>query len=339
MKDLLYVASKTTLVVGFALVSTLMYTRRGISQSNAQPAPDVPNQAQTHIDLNPSYLLGPGDVVTAWVAGGEEFSGKQFVVSPSGFIDFPMAGRVLAAGKTIEELKSAFIEKLKLYINDPEVSLSVVDFRSQPVSILGSVKQPGVHQLQGGKSLMEALSLAGGVAPDASSTAIITRQAQWGPIPVPGATKDPSGKYYVAKVSLNDVAEAKKPQDNIQICPHDVIEVPRARLIYVIGQVAKPGGFVLNDNENISALQALSMAGGATQFASLKNTKILRNVPGARDRQQIAVNLGQVIHGKSSDSVLKPDDILYVPSNLAKNVSLRAIEQGINVGTGLIIWR
>ncbi len=326
-------------MVIFALLSALLYARHGLSQSNPQPPSNAPSQVQSPVELNPSYLLGPGDVVTAWVAGGEEFSGKQFMVSPSGFIDFPMAGRVLAAGKTVEELKAALIEKLKLYINDPEVSLSVVDFRSQPVSILGSVKQPGVHQLQGGKSLMEALSLAGGATPDASSTAIITREAQWGPIPVPGVTKDASGKYYVAKVSLSDVAEAKKPEYNIQICPHDVIEVPRARLIYVIGQVAKPGGFVLNDNENISALQALSMAGGATQFASLKNTKILRNVPGARDREQIAVNLTQVIHGKSGDSILKPDDILYVPNNLAKNVSLRAIEQGINVGTGLLIWR
>lgn len=186
---------------------------------------------------------------------------------------------------------------------------------------------------------MEALSLAGGTNPDASSYAIITRQAQWGPIPVPGSTKDSSGKYYTAKLSLNDIAEAKKPQNNIQICPHDVIEVPRARLIYVIGQVGKPGGFVLNDNENISALQALSMAGGATTYASLKKVMILRNVPGATDRQQIAVNLDNVIHGKSSDSVLKPDDILYVPSNIAKNVSLKAIENGINIGTGLLIWR
>jgi polysaccharide biosynthesis/export protein len=308
-------------------------------ESSAEQLPDVPSQAQASVGLNPSYRLGPGDVVSAWVVGGDEFSGKQFIVSPSGFVDFPMAGRLLAAGKTVEQLKADLTQKLKLYINDPEVSLSIVQFQSQPVSILGSVRQPGVHQLQGGKSLLEALSLAGGVTPEASSSAIITRHVQFGQIPVPGATKDASGNYYVAKVSLKDVAEARNPQYNIQICPHDVIEVPRARLIYVIGQVSKPGGFVLNDNENISALQALSMAGGATQFASLKNIKILRTVPGARDRQLIAVNLSNVIRGKSGDSILRPDDILYVPGNMAKNISVRAIEQGINVGTGLIIWR
>jgi polysaccharide biosynthesis/export protein len=325
-------------LLAFGLLSTALLAGQATPQSSPRNPPGAPAPAQPSTDVHPSYLLGPGDVIAAWVVGADEFAGKQFVVSPSGFIDFPMAGRVLAAGKTVEQLKADLIEKLKFYFNDPAVSLSIVDFHSQPVSILGSVKQPGVHQLQGGKSLLEAMSLAGGVTSEASSWAIITRRAEWGPIPVPGATKDASGKYYIARISLSDVADAKTPQYDIQICPHDVIEVPRARLIYVIGQVSKPGGFVLNDNENISALQALSMAGGSTQYASLKNAKVLRTVPGAHDREHIAVNLHEVIGGNSADVILKPDDILYVPSNLAKNVSLRAIEESINVGTGLLIW-
>lgn len=286
-----------------------------------------------------SYVLGAGDLITVWALGAEEMSGKAFVVPPGGFVDFPMAGRVRAAGRTPDQLKAELVEKLKTYVREPEVSVSITEFRSQPVSILGSVKQPGVHQLQGGKSLLEVISLAGGLAPDASNTAVITRQAQWGVIPVPDATQDPSGKFSIARINLNQLAEAKEPQNNIQICPNDVIEVPRARLVYVMGQVVKPGGYVLNADETISALQALSMAGGASQFASTKNAKILRPIQGSTERKQIAVNLNGVMEGKSSDSVLKPDDILYVPGNLGKNASVRALQTGLEIGTGLIIWR
>src|SRR3954454_16338399 len=94
---------KSRWLAGFALLSALIAARAGSSQSNPQPPSNEPSQAQPSVELNPSYLLGPSDVVTAWVAGGEEFSGKQFMVSPSGFFDFPMAGRVLAAGKTVED--------------------------------------------------------------------------------------------------------------------------------------------------------------------------------------------------------------------------------------------
>jgi polysaccharide export outer membrane protein len=285
------------------------------------------------------YVLGPGDLITVWALGADEMSGKAYAVPPGGVVDFPLAGRIRAAGRTPDQLKAELIEKMKTYVRQPEVSVSITEFRSQPVSVLGSVKQPGVHQLQGGKSLLEVISLAGGLAPDASNTAVITRRSEWGKIPVPDATQDASGKFSIARINLNQLAEAKDPQNNIQICPNDVIEVPRARLVYVMGQVTKPGGYVLNADETVSALQALSMAGGPSQFGSLKNARILRPVQGSTERQQIAVNLSNVMEGKSSDSVLKPDDILYVPGNLGKNASLRALEAGLQIGTGLIIWR
>ena len=310
--------------------------------SGAQAVATPPEAAAEASGARPSqegYLLGAGDVITVWALGAEEMSGKPYVVPPGGYVDFPLAGRTRVAGRTAEQLKADLMEKLKKFVREPDVSVSIAEFRSQPVSVLGSVKQPGVHQLQGGKSLLEVISLAGGPLPEAGNIAVITRRSQWGAIPVAGATEDSSGKFSVARIDIHALAEAKDPQNNITICPNDVIEVPKARLVYVLGQVNKPGGYVLNSDQTVSALQALSMAGGPSQFGSLKKARILRPKPSSTGREEIAVNLSHVIDGKSEDSVMRPDDILYVPGNLGKNAGLKALETGIQVGTGLLIWR
>jgi polysaccharide export outer membrane protein len=288
---------------------------------------------------NDSYLLGAGDVLTIWALGADEISSKPYTVLPDGYLDLPLAGRVLASGKSVEQLKAELRRTLSQYFYDPQVSVTVTDFRSQPVSVLGSVNQPGVHQLQGGKPLLEVLSLAGGASPDADSTVIITRRVEWGPIPIPGATKDASGKFYVAKVDLQSVAQAKNPQDNIRIFPNDVIEVPKARLVYVLGEVTKPGGFVLHRDENVTAVQALSMAGGPTQFGSTKGARLLRASADSKERQEITVNLRQVLDGKGGDTIMHPEDILYIPGNASKKASLQLLQTGLQITTGLIIWR
>jgi polysaccharide export outer membrane protein len=288
---------------------------------------------------NDSYVLGPGDVLTIWALGADEISAKPYTVLPDGYLDLPLAGRILVSGKSVEQVKSELRRSLSQYFYDPQVSVTVTDFRSQPVSVLGSVNQPGVHQLQGGKSLLEVLSLAGGAAPDADSSVIITRHAEWGPIPVPSSKLDATGKFYVAKVDLQSVGQGKNPQDNIRIFPNDVIQVPKARLVYVLGEVTKPGGFVLHQDENVTAVQALSMAGGATQFGSTKGARILRASANSKERQEITLNLRRVLDGKGGDMVMHPEDILYIPGNASKRASVQLLQTGLQITTGLIIWR
>jgi polysaccharide export outer membrane protein len=147
-------------------------------------------------------------------------------------------------------------------VNDPHVTVSIVEFRTQPVSILGAVKQPGVHQLQGEKNLFEVLSTAGGLREDAGYSVRITRRLEWGKLPLPDAVNDPSGEYSTASVSVKAIMEGRNPQLNITIKPQDVISVPKGEMVYVIGSVKKSGGFVLGEKENVSVLQALSMAEG-----------------------------------------------------------------------------
>ena len=300
----------------------------------AEKAPEIVSGSE-----NSSYILGPGDILTVWALGADEISNKPYTVLPDGYLDLPLVGRVLAGGKSVEELKKELRHSLSEYFHDPKVSVTVTDFRSQPVSVLGSVNEPGVHQLQGGKSLLEVLSLAGGTAQEADSSVIITRHVEWGPIPVPDSKKDASGKFYVAKVDLESVAQAKSPQNNIRIYPNDVIEVPKARMIYVLGEVSKPGGYVLHQDENVSAVQALSMAGGPTPYGATKNAKLLRVVDNSTERKETPIDLKRVLQGKGGDSLLQPQDILYIPGNASKRASVQAIQSGIQIATGLVIWR
>jgi len=289
--------------------------------------------------IRSTYLLGPDDQITVHVLDAEEISDKPTRIDQTGFIRLPLAGRIKAAGLNIEELETEITTRLKKYIKQPEVSVSVMEFRSQPVSIIGSVKSPGVHQLQGRKTLVECLSLAGGPADDAGYSVKITRKIEWGAIPLQSAITDPSGKYSVAQVSLEDIMSARNPGENITIFPEDIISVPRAETVYVIGTVGRAGGYILHEKENLSVLQALSLAGGIGPSAAPQNARILRPVPGNGSRVEIPVNLKTVMAGQSKDVPLQPEDILFVPASAPKKAMARAAEAAIQVTTGLVLYR
>jgi polysaccharide export outer membrane protein len=228
---------------------------------------------------------------------------------------------------------------LKRYVRNPSVSIQITEFRSQPVSVLGSVKNPGIVQLEGRKTLVEVLSLAGGTLDDAGSSVRLARRKEWGPVDLPGAKPDATGNFTVAEVSLKSVLENRTPAANIVIRPFDVISVPRADVIYVIGQVRKPGGFTLREREVVSVLHALAMAEGLDRMAAPKSSKILRATRTGSPRQEIALNLSKVMEGKAQDPVLQPDDILFIPVNQARNAALRSVEAAIQTVTGMVIWR
>jgi polysaccharide biosynthesis/export protein len=287
-----------------------------------------------------AYLLGPDDVISIRAVEAEEISDKSIRIGPNGAINLPMVGRVQAGGMTAEELEKELVTRLKPFIRNPEVSVNVVELRSQPVSLIGSVNAPGVHQLQGRKTLVEMLSLAGGVRTDAGYSVNITRQKEWGPIPLPNASMDSSGQFSVAEVNLKQIMEAKNPAENIFLMPNDVITIPRAEMVYVIGEVKKAGGFVLSDNSNMSVLQALSMASGLEKTASPARAKILR-ASTSKDlkRTEILVNLKKILTGEAQDLPMEREDILFVPGNKTKAAAIRALESALQIGTGIAIYR
>jgi polysaccharide export outer membrane protein len=303
------------------------------STATSAPEPVLPRQIRS------TYLLGPDDQITVQVLDAEEVSGKPTRIDISGYIRLPLAGRIKAAGLSVEQLENAITERLRKYIKEPEVSVSVVEFRSQPVSIIGSVRNPGVHQLQGRKSLVECLSLAGGTSEESGYSVKITRKIEWGPIPLPSAVTDPTGKFSIAQVNLEDILTARNPAENITVFPEDIISVPRANTVYVIGTVARAGGYILHEKETLSVLQALSLAGGIGPSAAPQNARILRPVAGNGNRIEIPVNLRTVMTGQSGDLALQPEDILFVPSSAPKKAMARAAEVAIQLTTGLVLYR
>jgi polysaccharide export outer membrane protein len=308
------------------------------TETRPEPQTQTENKSEKPPAIAPrTYILGPDDEFTIQALDAEEIANKPVRIDTGGNIHVPLVGRMRVAGLTVEQLEAEIEARLRTYIQQPQVAISVTNFRSQPVSVLGSVRAPGIHQLQGRKNLFEILSMAGGLAGDAGHSVKITRQAEWGPIPLPSATTDATGQFSIAEVKLKAILEARNPEENILIQPHDIISVPRAELVYVVGQVQKPGGFALNDRENISILQALAMADGLTRVSSAKNARIIRTTAG-ENRIEIPVNLKSILEGKTSDVALKADDILFIPTNVAKGVMIGTIQTAISAATSAVIY-
>ena len=305
------------------------------------PAAAAPNQQQAKCDsqIRSTYLLGPDDQLD--ISGPEltDLTSKPVRIDGEGDIAVPLAGPVHVAGMTVQQTEQELDKVLSKYIRRPQVVVNVAEVRSQPVSVLGAVNSPGVHQVQGHKTVLEMLALAGGIRQDAGYSIRITRQLEWGCIPLPSAKLDASGKYSVAELNLRKIMDAKTPEENIQIFPHDVISVPKAEMVYVIGEVKRSGGFVLGEHQSISVLQALSMAEGLNTGADPRHAKILRLQPEADQRVEVAVDVKDALNGKKPDTPMQGEDILFIPGSTGKKAALRGLEAAIQTGTGLAIWR
>jgi polysaccharide export outer membrane protein len=292
---------------------------------------------QTQEDLS-HYVLGPDDQIRIWALGIEELSDKPARIDPSGDIDLPITGKLHASGLTMDQLKEKLVAQFSKEVNTPRVSIEIVDFGSQPVSVTGAVNHPGVHQLRGHKTLLEVVSMAEGFRQDAGPRIHISRQIGYGTIPLPTAKMDPTGQFSVANLPVKELLSGANPAGNIQILPHDTITVPWAESVYVMGDVRKPGEVALKDNVSISVLQALASAEGCGPASSPQQAKIVRPVPGTPERKEIPVNLTRIQAGKDEDIAMQPNDILIVPPSGSKRAAARAVEAAIQTATGIAIW-
>jgi polysaccharide export outer membrane protein len=283
------------------------------------------------------YVLGANDQIKVWVLGVEEIGDKPIRVDPSGDIDLPLIGQVHAAGFTIDQLKNELVQRYAKELLKPQVSVELLEYGSQPVSVMGAVNKPGVHQLEGHKTLAEVLSLGEGLRPDAGPRVNISRLAENGAIPLPTAKPDPTGKYTVADVGVKDLLAGTHPAENIVIYPNDVITVPPAEGVYVIGEVKKAGE-VMMKGDGVTVLQALSSAEGFGPSPAPQNAKIVRIVPGTGERKEIPVNLKKIMAGASEDVAMRPYDILVVPPSGSRKVAVRVMEAAIQAATGMAMY-
>jgi polysaccharide biosynthesis/export protein len=310
--------------IGAAL---LLMSAVAVAQQPPAAAGPQPDQARI------AYVLGPEDTVTIHAQNAPDLSEKPFRVDAEGEIKLPMIGRVHAGGLTIEQLEAEIVTRLKVYLVEPEVTVGITEFRSQPVSIVGAVATPGVHQLEGQKTLVEMLAIAGGLRPDAGPSVKLTRRLEFGRIPLPGAADDSTHQFSIAEVNLKSVMEAKNPEFNIAIRPHDVISVPHAEVVYVIGEVNHAGALPLNEGDSLSVLEAVSSSGGMLHTAAISHARILRPVPGEQKRAELVVDLKKIMAGQSADIPLLAGDVLVVPGSTGKHAVYRALEAAVTAGT------
>jgi polysaccharide biosynthesis/export protein len=329
MSNLIKFPHMTALRKGFIVAAATLLS---ISTSSGQPG-----AAAIAPESRASYLLGPNDQIKIWVLGVEEIGDKPIKIDPNGDIDLPLVGKAHAAGLTTAQLKGDLVQRFSKELLKPQVSVELTDFGSQPVSVMGAVNHPGVHQLEGHKTLVEAISLAEGLRQDAGPRVNISRQIQYGPIPLPTARADASGKYSVADVGVKDLLSGTHPAENIVVFPNDVITVPTAEAVFVIGEVKKPGEVILK-GDGVTVLQALSSAEGFGTTPAPQNSKIVRVMPGSSERKEIPVDLRKILAGKSEDIAMRPNDILVVPPSGPKKIAARAMEAAIQAATGVAIW-
>jgi len=296
---------------------------QGGSQPQRSPDNPSPNQpsGQTALPpetVRPNYTLGPNDQILVRAPEAEEINEKPFRIDADGNVNMPLIGRVHAAGMTLQELENDLVRRLREYIREPQVIVTVVQFRSEPVFFVGAFRTPGIYPLQGRRTLVEMLTAVGGLQPNASRQVKVTRRAEYGIIPLPNAVDDPEKKVSTVEISMGSLRENVNPAEDILLQPYDVISVGRAELVYVNGEVGKIGGIELGERDSISIAQALTMAGGFTRDAARGKVRILRPILNTNRRAEIEVDVKRVFEGKDLDVPLLPNDILYVPRSYAR---------------------
>ncbi len=301
----------------------------------------IPGAAQSPT----GYVLGPDDKLSVTVDDLEEFKNTEFKsdhfyrVDSLGNVQLPVVGTLHVEGLTVEQAVESLRARLKRVLISPEANITIVEFRSHPVSIYGAVEHPGVQQIHGKISLLEALASAGGINSNAANVVKIARLKTSGALPLQEVTSDSTGKYWVGEVDLGALLAGRTPASNIALLPEDAITVPKADIVYVVGAVRKGGGFLLNERQSVTALQALAMAEGMEKFASETRARILRQHPGGGAKDQIPLNLKAVVSGKSPDPVLLPGDVLFVPSSVGKELAWQLAQVAEAMATGVVIYR
>jgi polysaccharide export outer membrane protein len=282
------------------------------------------------------YRLGAEDLLAIDALGAPELRQRSWRIDPTGNLRLPLIGAVRAAGRTPAELEAALVESLRRYVIDPKVSVAVEELGSRPVSVLGAVRNPGLQQLRGPRTLAEALSMANGLAPDAGASLLLTRRRDNGPPPIP-CELDASGKFYIASIELAPLLDGRSPELNVLVAPHDVLSVPHAEQVYVIGAVEKAGAFPLRGDRPVTVMGALAMAGGLAPYAESREARILRPSPDG-GRSETLVDLKAILAGRGSDLPLAREEVLFVPRSGGKAIAAQIGRAALSIGTGAAIW-
>ena len=298
--------------------------------------------------------IGTGDLLRVDVFDVPELS-RELRVSATGDVSFPLIpGRIHAAGLTPFQLES-HVEELLVengLVSHPQVSVFVREQYSQPISLVGAVAKPMVYQVMRPTTLLEVLADAGGITDEAGSVVMVTRSAHASSEKVdapadapPGAATGPPADstedQQVITVRLQDLLDSGDSKFNLPVYGGDVISVPKAGIVYVMGAgISQPGGYVLQGHgDQVTVLQAVALAHGLTGYAKSDDAVIMRTNPATGQRDEITVHIKQIEKHKADDVALKSNDILYVPDSTGKKILARGGEAALGIGTSVVVYR
>ena len=273
----------------------------------------------------PIQRVGPDDLLAVSVYGSPELT-RTVRVSQDGFIRLPMLReRIAAKGLMPAELEQSIalaLEKGELIV-DPYVTVTVAEYHSRPVSVVGAVRSPVTFQALGTVTLLDALARAGGLGPDAGSEILLSRHS---------TAEDGLTTTLVQRISVRVLIDAADPEVNVKLSGGEEIRVPEAGKIFVLGNVHKPGAVVARDGADATVLKALAVAEGLTPYAGKQAFIYRREASGAKN--EIPIALRQIMNRKSPDVPLMADDILYIPDAKGTRATLAALEKLLIFGSG-----
>ncbi len=282
------------------------------SQGAAPNSKDVSNSSGI-------VKLGPGDLIELNVYNVPELNTKARV-SNSGDVYLPLIDYVHVGGLAQEEAQAVIEKRLEEggFVRSPHVSIFVDEANSQGVTVLGEVAKPGIYPDPGDHKLYELISLAGGFSASASRKIAVIRRGQ------------PDAIQIDLPRNLTDDLTG-----NIDVLPGDTINVPKAPIIYVVGDVGRPSGLLV-DNGQLTVLQALALAGGTNRTAKMGGARIIRKGPNGMTETPVAIK--KMLEAKSPDVTLQADDILFIPVSAGRVVAARSLEAAMAMATSVSIY-
>ncbi|MEP6714105.1 MAG: polysaccharide biosynthesis/export family protein [Terriglobia bacterium] len=305
---------------------------------NGTPLAPIDPAASAGPQFRLNYVLSVSDQILVRAFEVDEINEKGFRVESDGTITMPLIGVVKAAGLTVQDLEADLTTRLKKYVKDPHVSISVTQFRSEPVFFVGAFQKPGIYPLDGRRTLVEMLTIVGGLQPNASRRITITRRQDAGVLPLPNATVDTENKVSSAEINIGSLRDNVNPAEDIVLAPYDKITVERAEQVYTQGAIARVAAFDLGERDSVSVLQVLTLAGGITADADGTKAEILRPVLNTSRRASIPINVTKILETRENDVPLLPNDILYVPhsKSVVKPVLAKVALVGVAMMTSLM---
>jgi polysaccharide export outer membrane protein len=292
-----------------------------VSAAQPRPAP-IPELAGANL---PAQRIGANDLVAVSVYDAPELT-RTVRVGADGFVRLPMLKRrIKAEGLMPGELETAIATALQAeqLIVDPFVTVTVSEYNSHPISVAGAVKQPLTFQATGPVTLLEAITRAGGLSPEAGPEILVTRTQ-------PGA--DGTASALVQRILVKGLIDAADPALNLVLSGGEEIRVPESGKVYVIGNVKMPGAFPVGDGTESSVLKMLALSQGLMPYAA-KEAYIYRR-EGNGNKNEIPIPLDKIMERKAPDTPLLANDILYVPDNKGRRLTLGALEKILLFGGG-----